>query len=45
MVSAVADPSKYVFKQGDPGACFFIIYQGSVDVEIDNQYVRTLTSG
>ena len=45
MVSAVADPGKYIFKQGDPGTCFFIIHQGTVDVQIDNEHVRTLSPG
>ena len=35
MVYANAEPGKYVLKQGDPGTCFFIIHQGTVDVEID----------
>ena len=35
----------YVFKQGDLGTCFFLIYSGSVITEIDNKHVRTLKKG
>lgn len=45
MSYAKTDSGKYVFKQGDIGNCFFIIYKGSVDVEIDGKFVRTLGKG
>jgi CRP-like cAMP-binding protein len=45
MVHAKATAKKYIFKQGDLGNCFFIIQSGTVDVEIDGTYVRTLSKG
>jgi len=41
-VYARIEANHYVFKQGDIGNCFFLIYKGSVDVEIGEQYIRTL---
>lgn len=32
MVIAEAKKDQYIFKQGDTGNSFFIIYEGSVDV-------------
>jgi CRP-like cAMP-binding protein len=38
-------PKGYIFRQGELGTCFFLIYSGSVDIEIDGKVVRTLRKG
>ena len=35
----------YIFRQGDVGTCFFLIYHGQVDTEIDGKLVRTMKKG
>lgn len=39
------DSDGFIFKQGDVGTCFFLIYEGQVDTEIDGKHVRTLKKG
>ena len=34
MQLATAPKDSYIFKEGDTGACFFLIKEGEVDVEI-----------
>jgi CRP-like cAMP-binding protein len=45
MIYAKSQEAKYVFKQGEIGSCFFLIYKGKVDVEIDDKHIRTLEKG
>lgn len=35
----------YIFKQGDVGTCFFLIYEGEVEAEIDGKVIRNLKKG
>jgi len=35
----------YIFRQGDTGTCFFLIFSGTVDTEIDGKVVRSLGKG
>jgi CRP-like cAMP-binding protein len=36
---------RYVFQQGEIGSCFFIVFKGKVEVEIDEKLVRSLEKG
>lgn len=45
MVYVKSMEGKYLFKQGEIGSCFFLIYKGKVDVEIDDKFIRTLEKG
>lgn len=45
MIYAKSQENKYIFKQGEIGSCFFLIYKGKVDVQIDNKFIRTLQKG
>ena len=40
-----SDPKGYIFQQGDTGTCFFLIYSGSVEAQIDGRKVRVLGKG
>jgi CRP-like cAMP-binding protein len=39
------DDEGYIFKQGDVGTCFFLIYEGEVEAEIDGKVIRALKKG
>jgi CRP-like cAMP-binding protein len=45
VVAKPISDSKYIFKQGDTGTCFFLIFSGAVDTIIDGKKVRTLSKG
>jgi len=45
VVAKPNDPSGYIFEQGDTGTCFFLIYSGSVEAQIDGKKIRTLSKG
>lgn len=45
MMYARAQDSRYIFRQGEVGSCFFLIYRGRVEVEVDGKLVRTLERG
>lgn len=45
MIYAKSQEGKYVFQQGEIGSCFFLIYKGKVQVEIDGRLVRELEKG
>lgn len=34
-----------IFRQGEPGSCFFILASGVVDVIVDNNRIKTLRAG
>lgn len=39
------DQNSYLFEQGDKAECFFIIDNGTVQVEIDKKMIRQMTRG
>lgn len=45
MKFATAVKGQFIFKEGDPSACFFVIKEGSVGVEIEGQQTKTLGKG
>ena len=45
MVVADTKQSEYVFHQGDTGNSFFLVYKGEIQVEIDDQIIRTMGEG
>jgi CRP-like cAMP-binding protein len=45
MKLATAAKDTCIFKQGDTGCYFFLIKAGEVDVEIEQEYIRTIGSG
>lgn len=38
MQLATAEKDSYIFKEGDSGACFFLIKEGEVELEIGDKY-------
>ena len=34
--------NSYIFRQGDPGSCFFLIVSGVVEIKVDDNVVKTL---
>ena len=45
VVAKPNDPKGYIFKQGDTGTCFFLIYSGSVEAQIDNKKIKVIGKG
>lgn len=45
MIYVEAKQGEYIFQQGDSGNCFFLIEQGSVDVEVDKRLACSLSPG
>ena len=45
IVARPKEEKGYIFRQGDTGTCFFLIYSGTVDTEIDGKVVRSLGKG
>lgn len=45
VVAKPNDHKGYIFQQGDTGTCFFLIYAGSVEAQIDGKKIRTLSKG
>jgi len=45
MFYAEVNSGEYVFKQGDDASSFFIVESGSLDVIVNDKYVRTIKRG
>lgn len=45
IVAKPKDAKGYVFEQGSTGTCFFLVYAGTVEAQIDGKKIRTLGRG
>lgn len=39
------DPGDVIFRKGDQGDYMYVVMSGEVDIVLDGQYIRTLSSG